>query len=90
MSNHDAFAQVLAEIREDQQKIIKELTDIRTELAISRNGFSSHEIHSFFQWINSEMKRREEFGKNVRRAVVSWGIPILCSAVIIGLITHFR
>jgi hypothetical protein len=88
--NEELVITALKEIRDDQKKIVQELSEIKTELAISRNGFSPHEIVELLHWVDKSRKKEEKQADNITRAAITWGVPILLSAVFVGLMTHIK
>ena len=94
--NDEIILGVLQEIKENQKAMVSELAkmhdaqiEIKTELAISRNGYTPHQIVELLHWVEREKERAEQQSENIRKAIISWIVPILCSAVVIGLVTMY-
>jgi len=91
MTNEDLILQTLREIREDQKSIGQQLKMITTaqnrvehDLKSMRNGYETHEIVEMFHWINEQKQKEETRAKDIQKAVITWVIPLLLSALIIG------
>lgn len=84
--NDELLLKTLQEIREDQKKIVEELSSIKTELLVSRNGYEPHQILQFYHWVDEQMKKQQQSMDQIKKAVITWGVPLLLSAVIAGLI----
>ena len=97
MNNQDIIMSTLHEIRDDQKAIMSEVNklamaqvEIKTELAISRNGYTPHEIVELLHWAEKTKLHGEKQAENIRRAIISWIVPIICSATVVGLFLILR
>jgi hypothetical protein len=91
MTNEDLILQTLKEIREDQKSIgqqLKMITNaqvrVETDLKSMRNGYEPHEIVELFHWVSEQKQKEENRSKDIQKAVISWVIPLLLSALIVG------
>jgi flagellar biosynthesis chaperone FliJ len=91
MTNEDLILQTLREIREDQKSIGEQLkmittaqNRVETDLKSMRNGYETHEIVEMFHWISEQKQKEETRSKDIQRAVITWVIPLLLSALIVG------
>ena len=89
--------EMLHEIRNDQRSIMTEVNklamtqvELKADLAIARNGYTPHQIVELLHWTESQKLRAERQSDNVRKAIIAWVVPILCSALFAGLIILFR
>lgn len=97
MNNQDIILSTLHEIRADQKSIMSEVTklslahhELKTELAISRNGYTPHEIVELLHWTEKAKLASERQADSIRKAVISWLIPILCTIFVSGLIFFLK
>jgi hypothetical protein len=88
--NDELLLKTLQEIREDQKKIVEDLSSIKTELMVSRNGYEPFEILNFYNWVDEQMKKQEQQVTAIKKAIITWGVPLLLSAVIVGLIQTIK
>lgn len=88
--NDEILLKTLQEIREDQRKIVEELATLKTELLVSRNGFSAHQILQFYHWVEEQMKKQQAAADQIKKAIITWGVPIIMTALIAGLIHTIR
>ena len=88
--NDELLLKTLQEIREDQRKIVEDLSSIKTELLVSRNGYEPHQILQFYHWVEEQMKKQEQQVTAIKKAIITWGVPLLLSAVIVGLIQTIK
>lgn len=95
--DNDLILSILQEIKEVQKEIAGELndlktmqTEIRTELAILRNGYTPHEIVELLHWVEREKLKSEQQSASIRSAIIGWIVPIVCSAAVAGLIMYFK
>lgn len=87
------IVEMLHEIRNDQRSIMTEVNklavnqvEIKAELASARNGYTSHQIVELLHWTESQKIKSDRQADSIRKAIISWVVPILCSAVVTGLI----
>lgn len=78
---------MLQEIRDDQKQMVKKLNDLAIEMEISRNGYTPHQIVEMLHWVAEQKEKSEKQSENIRRAIISWIVPVLLSAVVIGILT---
>lgn len=88
--NEEILLTALREIRDDQKKIVQELSEIKTELAISRNGFTPHEVVELLHWVEKAKEKEERQADSIKKALINWGVPLLMSALVVGIITHLK
>jgi hypothetical protein len=84
--NDELLLKTLQEIREDQKKIVDDLSSIKTDLFVSRNGYEPHQILQFYHWVEEQMKKQEQQVTAIKKAIITWGVPIIMTAIIAGLI----
>lgn len=92
--DRDIILNILNEIRQDQKQMVEKLNSLtnsqqqlKTELEISRNGYTPHEVVELLHYVKSIKDKSEKQSDTIRKTIIAWAIPILCSALIIGL-TH--
>lgn len=97
MMHEELILNALQEIKDNQRALYNEFmtlsasySELKMELALQRNGFSPHEIVAILHWAADEKAKMETQGDNIRRALVSWIVPIVCSALVIGLVFMFK
>ncbi len=95
--NNEIILSVLNEIRQDQKQMVEKLnaltnsqTQLRTELEISRNGYTPHEVVELLHYVKDLKEKAEKQSENIRKSIITWVVPILCAAVIIGLSHMYR
>ena len=74
----------LKEIREDQKKILTELTQIKTDMDTSFNGYEPHEVAELLHKINADKERSEQISATIRKAAISWIVPIILASIVVG------
>jgi len=89
----DIILSVLNEIRQDQKQMVEKLNtltnsqlQLKTELEVSRNGYTPHEVVELLHWVKDQKDKDKMRNDHIRKAIISWGVPILCSALVFGLI----
>jgi hypothetical protein len=89
----DLILTVLNEIRTDQKAMVEKLNtltnsqlQLKTELEISRNGYTPHEVVELLHWTKDQKEKVERRDDQIRKTIIGWVVPILCSAVIFGLL----
>lgn len=88
--NEDILLSTLREIREDQKKIVSELADIRTELAISRNGFSPHEVVELLHWVEEAKNKEQKRAETIQKSIISWVVPAVLSVLVAGIAIYLK
>lgn len=93
MTNEDLLLQLVREIHDDQKEVVKsinlltlEQAHIKSELAASRNGYTPHQVVEMLHWIENQMTKQEKQNDNIKSAFVSWLVPLVCTALVIGAI----
>jgi hypothetical protein len=76
---------LLAEIRKDQKAIMEKLNSITTELEVTRNGYSPHQVVELLHWVEEQKNRGEMQGDQIRKAFIIWVIPVLMSVIGAGI-----
>jgi hypothetical protein len=76
---------LLAEIRKDQKAIMEKLNAITTELEVTRNGYSPHQVVELLHWVEEQKNRGEMQHDQIRKAFIIWVIPVLMSVIGAGI-----
>ncbi len=91
-NDDDLLLQLVREIHDDQKEVVKSINqltlahaELKGELEASRNGYSPHEVVKMLHWIDNQMKNEEKQTDNIKSAFISWLVPILSSALFVGL-----
>jgi hypothetical protein len=81
----DLILATLKEIRDDQKKLLAEVAEIKKDMDSSFNGYEPHEIAELLHHVNDNKIAKEKFNDTVRKAVITWAVPILLTATLVGL-----
>ena len=91
-THEDLILSMLKEIREDQKAIVTQLNDLnklqnimKTELEISRNGYTPHEVVELLHWVSDQKIKEEKRNEIIRSAFINWLVPILATSALVGL-----
>lgn len=88
--NEDIILQTLKEIRDDQKMIMEKITVINTEMSISRNGYTPHEIVEILHWAHAEREKQLSKNKFVRQAIINWLTPIILTGLVVGIFNLYK
>lgn len=83
--NEEIILTTLQEIRSDQKVIVEKLTRMDREMEISRNGYTPHQIVELFHFVDDLKRKEEKRADTIRKAIISWLVPTLLSAMVIGI-----
>ena len=93
MNNEELILSLVREIHDDQKDVVQsihELTlaqaELKAELQASRNGYAPHEVVSMLHWVEKQMNSEEKQKDNIKTAFTNWLVPILASALTIGIV----
>lgn len=87
--NLDLILNTVKDIHNDQKVILERLTKIETDLLITKNGYKPHEVVELLHYVD-ELKTKENTRNDaIRKAVISWIVPILLTSVSIGIYAQY-
>ena len=82
--NEELILSRLKEIRDDQKFIVEKVSRMDREMEISRNGFTPHQIVEMLHFVSKLKEKEEKYNETIRKAIISWAVPIMMSAMILG------
>jgi hypothetical protein len=88
--NEELILSRLKEIRDDQKFIVEKISRMDREMEISRNGFTPHQIVEMLHFVSKLKEKEEKYNETIRKAIVSWIVPILLGSIILGLIQMYK
>jgi hypothetical protein len=88
--NEELILSRLKEIRDDQKFIVEKISRMDREMEISRNGFTPHQIVEMLHFVAKLKEKEEKYNETIRKAIVSWIVPILLGSIILGLIQMYK
>jgi hypothetical protein len=88
--NEELILSRLKEIRDDQKFIVEKVSRMDREMEISRNGFTPHQIVEMLHFVSKLKEKEEKYNETIRKAIVSWIVPILLGSIILGLIQMYK
>lgn len=93
----DLILSILNEIRKDQKAMVEKLNDVttnqnqlKTDLEISRNGYTPHEVVELLHWVKEQKENDKLRSEQIKKSLITWVVPILCSALILGLFHMYK
>jgi len=97
MNNEELLLQLVREIHDDQKEVVKSITTLtlqqaalKAELEAGRNGYTPHEVVELLHWVSKQMEDAEKQTDNIKAAIIRWIVPILCSALFVGLVSLIK
>jgi len=81
---------LLAEIRRDQKAIMEKLNSITTELEVTRNGYSPHQIVELLHWVEEQKARGAMQSEQIRKSIIIWIVPVVMTAVMTGIFMLYK
>jgi len=81
---------LLAEIRKDQKAIMEKLNSITTELEVTRNGYSPHQIVELLHWVEEQKARGAMQSEQIRKSIIIWIVPVIMTAVMTGFFMLYK
>ena len=85
MTNEELLLQLVREIHDDQKEVVKSINTLTLQQAVlkndlesSRNGYTPHEVVEMLHWVQKQ-------NQNIKSAFTNWLVPILASALVVGL-----
>jgi hypothetical protein len=88
--NEELILSRLKEIRDDQKFIVEKVSRMDREMEITRNGFTPHQIVEMLHFVSKLKEKEEKHNETIRKAIVSWIVPILLGSIILGLIQMYK
>lgn len=92
MTNEELLLQLVKEIHDDQKEVVKSINtltlqqaELKNDLESSRNGYTPHEVVEMLHWVQKQMNNQEKQNQNIKTAFTNWLVPILASALVVGL-----
>lgn len=81
----------LATISSEDQKIMADkIATIERDLEISVNGYKPHQVVALLHYVDQLRDKNTKRHDYIRNAVVNWTIPIILSALLIGLFEKYK
>ena len=97
MNNEELLLQLVREIHDDQKEVVKSIhgltlqqAQLKADLEAGRNGYTPHEVVALLHWVSKQMEDAEKQTDNIKAAVIRWIVPILCSALFVGLVSLIK
>lgn len=97
MNNEELLLQLVREIHDDQKEVVKSITTLtlqqaalKADLEAGRNGYTPHEVVELLHWVSKQMEDAEKQTDNIKAAIIRWIVPILCSALFVGLVSLIK
>ena len=92
MTNEELLLKLVTEIHDDQKEVVKSIntltlqqSQLKNDLEASRNGYTPHEVVEMLHWVQKQMNDQEKQSDNIKTAFTNWLVPILASALVVGL-----
>jgi hypothetical protein len=97
MNNEELLLQLVREIHDDQKEVVKSITTLtlqqaalKADLEAGRNGYTPHQVVELLHWVSKQMESAEKQTDNIKAAIIRWIVPILCSALFVGLVSLIK
>lgn len=97
MQNEELLLQLVKEIHNDQKTLVDkvntltmEQAQIKSDLTAGRNGYEPHEVVNMLHWIDKKIIDETTRTDTIKKAIISWAVPILCSALLFGLVMMYK
>jgi hypothetical protein len=97
MNNEELLLQLVREIHDDQKEVVKSVhgltlqqAQLKADLEAGRNGYTPHEVVELLHWVSKQMEDAEKQTDNIKAAIIRWIVPILCSALFVGLVSLIK
>jgi hypothetical protein len=81
---------LLAEIRTDQKAIMEKLNSITTELEVTRNGYTPHQIVELLHWVEEQKARGAMQSEQIRKSIIIWIVPVVMTAIVSGFFMLYK
>jgi hypothetical protein len=81
---------LLAEIRDSQKLIEEKITRMDRDMEITRNGFTPHQIVEMLHYVAKLKEKEEQHSETVRKAIITWIVPIVMTAVVSGFFMLYK
>lgn len=92
MTNEELLLKLVTEIHDDQKEVVKSINTLTLQQAVlkndiesSRNGYTPHEVVEMLHWVQKQMNNQEKQNQNIKTAFTNWLVPIIASALVVGL-----
>lgn len=92
MTNEELLLKLVTEIHDDQKEVVKSINTLTLQQAVlkndieaSRNGYTPHEVVEMLHWVQKQMNNEEKQNQNIKSAFTNWLVPIIASALVVGL-----
>ena len=93
MTNEDLLLKLVTEIHDDQKEVVRSVNtltiqqaQLRSDLEASRNGYTPHEVVEMLHWVHDQKEKQEKQADKIKGAITSWLVPLICTALVIGLL----
>lgn len=97
MTNEELLLQLVREIHDDQKEVVKSVTNLtlqqaqlKADIEAGRNGYTPHEVVELLHWVSKQMEDAAKQTDNIKAAIIRWIVPILCSALFVGLVAMIK
>ena len=92
ITNEELLLKLVTEIHDDQKEVVKSINTLtlqqatlKSELEAGRNGYTPHEVVELLHWVEKQKSNEQKQNDNIKSAFTNWLIPILSSALVVGL-----
>lgn len=92
MTNEELLLKLVTEIHDDQKEVVKSINtltlqqaQLKNDLESSRNGYTPHEVVEMLHWVDKQMNNELKQNDNIKTAFTNWIVPIVCTALVIGV-----
>ena len=92
MTNEELLLKLVTEIHDDQKEVVKSINtltlqqaQLKSDLEAGRNGYTPHEVVELLHWVEKQKSNEQKQNDNIKTAFTNWLIPILASALVVGL-----
>ena len=92
MTNEELLLQLVREIHDDQKEVVKSINtltvqqaQLKSDLEAGRNGYTPHEVVELLHWVEKQKSNEQRQNDNIKTAFTNWLVPILASALVIGV-----
>jgi hypothetical protein len=69
---------------------MEKLNSITTELEVTRNGYSPHQVVELLHWVEEQKNRGAMQAEQIRKSVIIWIVPIIMTAVMTGIFMLYK
>lgn len=92
MTNEELLLKLVTEIHDDQKEVVKSINtltlqqaQLKSDLEAGRNGYTPHEVVELLHWVEKQKSNEQKQNDNIKTAFTNWLVPIIASALVVGL-----